>query len=132
MGDGLVLGTLFSHLSAPEQIPVLLDAFEDIRRPRVRSLVQEACDLAFYLSHPAGEQRNTTFRDVHRRMNGLEGVDDEKLRDVWERFIRIAGYDEYEVACDWWTKWGAALQTTGEQSLKGIEIPVVQVTVDMI
>lgn len=105
---------------------MLLGAFEEMRRPRVRELAQEVTGLMEYFALPAGpaaEARNAALKGHSEHVE-----DEEELRVRWDHYVRLQRYDAYEAACDWWTKWGAALgrpaNSVGEQ--RTIAIPVVQ------
>lgn len=124
LGDGVVLGTLFSHLSSPSEISVLLGAFEEIRKPRALDLLQDEQELMAWFSLPAGpaaDARRTAFLSAASSASGNWGKeDDDTMRALWDGFIRVAAYDAYETACDWWTKWRGAL---GEDKM-AIAIPI--------
>ena len=66
IGDGAVLGKLFSHLHRKEQIPAFLHAVQAIREPRVKSVLKASLGNIFAVSLPPGiaEQRD---RELHER-----------------------------------------------------------------
>lgn len=126
--DGMAIGTLFAHITSAEQIPTLLSAYEEIRKPRAAELMEDELAITGFFSLPKGpimEARNSGLRAAYQSsLNQWDKLDDDEgMRQLWDGYFRIAKTDAYEAVCDWWTKWGSALDGNGGGQ-RAIEIPV--------
>lgn len=102
--DGFVLGSLFSYLSNPRQIPLLLNAYQEIRQPQVAHLqaVEYASCMTFILPPgPARDARDAAFAVT---LNSDEEMGDETLAQLWAGYSRSYTYDTLEAVEDWWSK----------------------------
>ncbi|KAF9245252.1 hypothetical protein BU15DRAFT_71011 [Melanogaster broomeanus] len=105
--DAEVLGWLLSRLHSWEQLPHLLEAFQDIRQTRCR-VVHEKESKGFQLVWlPPGPHRDARDETLRAMMeSGLQGWDEEKMRWEWEEIGGVLGYSAREAAEDWWVSWG--------------------------
>ena len=112
--DGAVLGNLLSRLAHPAQLPVFLQAYEDLRLPRTAETQTQSRlnQTIFHLPDgPEQEQRDADMRRATelelRRMRGDVGQGDalEGSANQWadERKSRVQfGYDADEAVEAWW------------------------------
>ena len=112
--DGAVLGNLLSRLAHPSQLPVFLQAYEDLRLPRTAETQNQSRlnQTIFHLPDgPEQEQRDADMRRATelelRRMRGDVGQGDalEGSANQWadERKSRVQfGYDADEAVEAWW------------------------------
>ncbi|KAI0266066.1 hypothetical protein BC834DRAFT_843152 [Gloeopeniophorella convolvens] len=103
--DAAALGALFARLPNAAHVPVLLSAFQDLRRPRADALTAlEAANARVARAAPA------RVRDGLVRFAALvPGVDpepaeltDDELADV----ASVWAYDAVDAADGWWVEWG--------------------------
>ncbi|PIL32082.1 hypothetical protein GSI_06787 [Ganoderma sinense ZZ0214-1] len=127
--DAAVLGNLLSRLAHPVQLPVLLQAYQDLRLPRTTNAQNQSRlnQTIFHLPDgPEQEQRDADMRKAaeyelrgvaaSKDSQALEGsvnqwADESKSRDQF-------GHDADEVAEEWWRdvgerKLGLASATPG-------------------
>lgn len=130
--DAVFLGTLFSHIRHPSQIPTLLYAYEDVRRPRASALhALELANLSILHLPPGPERkaRDEVWKEQKkafmRRLDGIggdEGVDgdqgsgsedetrseaeNQEMRRQWQELFEVWEYDAREAAESWWIEWG--------------------------
>ncbi len=117
--DGAVLGNLLSRLAHPTQLPVFLQAYEDLRLPRTAETQNQSRlnQKIFHLSDgPEQEQRDADMRKATelelRRMRGDTSPAGDALvgsANQWadEKKSRIQfGYDADEAAEEWWREVG--------------------------
>lgn len=106
--DSVVLGTIFSHLRSLQQIPVFVNAYEEIRQPRVHlSLEKEiAAYRAVWLPPgPTREARNAILAQGLARENEDDESEAVLAKDL-EDYGEIIAYDAREAAEEWWVRWG--------------------------
>jgi len=114
--DAVTLGNLFSRVSNRNQIPFILEAYEEIRQPRTSATQDSeltACELVSL--HP-GEKRD--FRDMGMRMTLHISFHDEwteeeemVLANVWQDYLTVFYHDANEAADDWWRQFGGLMTT---------------------
>lgn len=114
--DATVLGSLFSRLRSPYQIPHFLSAFQELRHDRCQAVMNSELSKVEFGNLPAGEHQE--IRDLHLRKQGSTGVSiddldevpENVLRDQCEEFREIYGYDADDDADNWWVQWGRLLE----------------------
>ncbi|KAF9045794.1 FAD/NAD-P-binding domain-containing protein [Hymenopellis radicata] len=111
--DAVVLGTLFSRLSRWDQIPQLLDGFQELRQERCHYVHASEVSTASVLSMPPGEARQKRDMDLNVSLAQDETWDEGKLLGQWEVIAAVFGYNAREAAEDWWIKWARVCWTTG-------------------
>ncbi|TBU22985.1 FAD/NAD(P)-binding domain-containing protein [Dichomitus squalens] len=110
IGDAAVLGKLFSHLHRKEQIPIFLNAVQEIREPRVQSVLKASLGNIFAVSLPPGiaEQRDRELRErAEQEVRNLGRAGTQTTSE--EMIMAIEGifaYDPEDSADDWWQQWG--------------------------
>ncbi|KAF9221342.1 FAD/NAD(P)-binding domain-containing protein [Gyrodon lividus] len=105
--DAEVLGWLLSRLHSWEQLPHLLEAFQDIRQERCRTVHEKeymGFQLVWLPPGPYRDARDETLRAI--MMSGLQGWDEENMRWQWEEISEVIGYNAREAAENWWVSWG--------------------------
>jgi len=105
--DAVVFGTLFSHLRSHRHIPVLIEAYQDLRLPRCKTVSEGELNNARLVWLPPGSARDQ--RDVSMkasRASGSEHWDEGQLRKQWEEVAGVFGYCARDAAEDWWVNWG--------------------------
>ena len=117
--DAGVLGNLFSRVSHPSQVKVLLQAYEDLRLPRA-SETQRQSRLNQKIFHlpdgPEQEKRDADMRkgmeaELARVREGKKATEEslEGSANQWsdrQKSIRQFGYDADEEAERWWLEVG--------------------------
>ena len=92
--DGAVLGELFKHLHEEEQIEQFLQAYENLRKGRMRDIMRAEAGNHAATTLPNGEYQ--AMRDKVIRLNHENGRDafageDGDVQAVWEvRTIRLS------------------------------------------
>ncbi|KIJ20852.1 hypothetical protein PAXINDRAFT_106622 [Paxillus involutus ATCC 200175] len=105
--DAEVLGWLLSRLHSWDQLPHLLEAFQDIRQKRCRSVHEQESMGIQLVWLPAGQRRDARDESLRAMMvPGLQGWDEDKLRLQWEEVNDFLGYSAREAAEHWWVNWG--------------------------
>ncbi|KAH9849277.1 FAD/NAD-P-binding domain-containing protein [Lenzites betulinus] len=106
--DGAVLAKIFSHLLERRQIVDFLEAYQEIRQPRVNYVhAQEHETMMITVADgEVAEIRNRTMRaNTEAGKNVLEG-DAEVATKQWSDMVEIFGYDCEDAADEWWMEWG--------------------------
>ncbi|KDQ61756.1 hypothetical protein JAAARDRAFT_55091 [Jaapia argillacea MUCL 33604] len=105
--DAAVIGALFSRLRSWDQIPALLEAFQDIRQGRCEAVNFQEFSNMQLVQLPPGPQRQHRDQAMRENLNhGREHWDEGRLRQQWEEISEIFGYNAREAAEDWWVQWG--------------------------
>jgi len=95
-----------SRLSSWEQLPQLVEAFQELREERCRIVHEQmltSCQLAWLPPGPSRDQRDESLRAM---ATGLQGWDEDEMRMQCEQILEILGYSAREAAEDWWVSWG--------------------------
>lgn len=132
--DGIALGRIFSRLKRYEQIPVFLEAYEDVRRERdIRAYHKELGDVEFMtLPDVYAEPRNAVMREKGKDGRNLFEVNvptDSGVSDGWEEWKRIVdqfAYNAEEAADDWWHSQGKVMEASRGGVIDG---PVLQIMI---
>jgi len=106
--DAVVLGVLFSRLRNHDQIPILTEAYQELRFARCKSVHESELSNSQLVTLPPGEARNQ--RNAHMKMAmavGSERWDEGQLRQQWEEIASVFGYNARDAAEGWWVSWGA-------------------------
>ncbi|KAJ7098793.1 hypothetical protein B0H15DRAFT_772207 [Mycena belliarum] len=116
--DAITLGRLFSRLSDRKQIPLLLDAYREIRHPRTRATQESEYQSLVNISEPSGP-----LRDV--RDGGLKATLSKEFEDFhnceasallvqsWEQYLVLFSHDANEEVDNWWSMWGSVVEALG-------------------
>lgn len=105
--DAVVLGRLLERLSSMEQLPMFLQAFQQLRQPRRQFCAENELGSVAMTTLPPGpetDRRNTHFptREDSMAFQEEEGLLRRQLEEYWEIF----GYDATDAADEWWVQWG--------------------------
>jgi len=113
-----------SHLSSREQLPQILEAYQDLRLLRVkqvREIELNNAALVTYTDPQMQAMRNAALgQSLKQQSTAYDKWSDEQLNMQWEEIGAVFGYDAADVAEDWWIKWGAL----GELSREEISRPI--------
>ncbi|KAI0090229.1 hypothetical protein BDY19DRAFT_759910 [Irpex rosettiformis] len=101
--DAGVLGKLFSHLQAKEQIPNLLYGFQDIRQNRCEMVIEREKRRSRMFTLRKGPEQEE--RDAQIRKLGKEPGADLGLYSL-EEPEKLFSYDCEDQGEDWWHSWG--------------------------
>lgn len=127
--DGAMLGRLFSHLSSSDQIPVFLEAFQDLRHSRCSSVMDREKALLSYFTLPPGEAQ--IMRDESMRAKRDAGLSVLSAADAlnieenewWLEIKHMLSYDAEDDADNWWVLWGILrLRASGVALGGGLEV----------
>lgn len=115
--DAAVFGSLFSRLRSWDQIPQLMEAFQDLRQDRCQAVHLSELNNAALVWLPPGPERDG--RDAGMRLSmrkGAEHWDEGMLREQWESISEVFGYSAREAAEDWWVNWGVLRESSKSMS----------------
>ena len=123
--DSAVLGNLLSRLAHPDQLPILLQAYQDLRIARTTN-AQNQSRLNQEIFHlpdgPEQEQRDADMRKAAEYELRGAGALSEGSANQWadETKSRIQfGYDADEVAEEWWREGGEEkLRANGREEVR--------------
>ncbi|KAF6752786.1 hypothetical protein DFP72DRAFT_903612 [Ephemerocybe angulata] len=107
--DAQTLGLLFSHIRHRDQIPQLLNAFEEIRQPRIalaQRLETQRRGMLFAPPGPLMARRDAVLK-IAMQYEDWEHMDEESFKLVWGKEFELSCHDATEKVEDWWTQWGA-------------------------
>ncbi|KAH7914821.1 hypothetical protein BJ138DRAFT_296148 [Hygrophoropsis aurantiaca] len=105
--DAEVFGSLFSQFRSWDQLPLLLEAFQDLRQRRTQTIhakETKAFQTVWVPPGPERKARDEALRSV--MVSGRQGWDEKKMRWQWEEICEVFGYSAREAAEDWWNTWG--------------------------
>ena len=125
--DAVVFGVLFSHLRTHQQIPILTEAYQDLRISRCQMVHEGELNNARLVWLPPGEARDQ--RDTYMKASrtaGSEHWDEGQLREQWEEIAGVFNYCARDAAEDWWVNWGALRERS--QSINPLEFNFEAVT----
>ncbi|EPQ57593.1 FAD/NAD P-binding domain-containing protein [Gloeophyllum trabeum ATCC 11539] len=104
IGDAACLSELFRHMTAYDQLPQFLEAFEDVRRPRVADICENEVGNIRFMTCPPGpmqEARDAVMKAATDNGKGvLEG------EEMYDAILKVFAYDPVDAAADWWVQWG--------------------------
>ncbi|EGN94432.1 hypothetical protein SERLA73DRAFT_114656 [Serpula lacrymans var. lacrymans S7.3] len=116
--DAMTLSTLFALPLTPAQTPLLLSAYEELRQARCAATQASERQKRDFVCLPHGPEqraRDEGFRQARKRaLLDWDEADEDFLRETWEEYIELFGFDAREAVEDWWTKWGGAMMRKGD------------------
>jgi salicylate hydroxylase len=112
--DAAVLGTLFSRLREWEQVPLFLQAYQELRQPRCNAVHLSELSHAALTWLPPGPERDLRNAQMRQSMQSKEHWDDKRLRQQWDEISETFGYSAREAAEAWWVNWGVLEESTKE------------------
>jgi salicylate hydroxylase len=123
--DAAVFGALFSRLRRWDQVPSLMEAYQDIRQARTEFVAAQDLTTANMCWIAPGPDRDARNEAMRRNMNqGREAWDDKMLQDQWDSFSEVFGYDALDAAADWWVGWGMLGEMAKRRTRDRMEISV--------
>ncbi|KAJ8521570.1 hypothetical protein ONZ45_g1727 [Pleurotus djamor] len=112
--DAACLGSLMSRLYSWDQIPMLLEAFQDLRKDRCMDVGLTELNNATLVTLPPGptrDGRDAAFRQAYAALQKAqqcgERWSDEELKQQWDEIGFVFAHHARESAEDWWVNWGA-------------------------
>lgn len=121
--DAVVFGVLFSRVRSYEQIPILSEAYQELRFARSKMVHESELSnmrLVTLPPGPAREQRNAYMKK--NMAAGHERWSEGQLREQWEEIAGVFGYNARDAAEDWWVNWGALRERS--QSMNPLDFKV--------
>ncbi|KAH8103981.1 FAD/NAD-P-binding domain-containing protein [Cristinia sonorae] len=119
--DGVVLGTLFSHLDSWSQVGSFFSAYQELREARTKAVLREEISNSRIVSLPPGparEARNSSFKP--RSEDDTDGdLDEGALMTELDAFAEIFCYDASDAAEEWWVDWGRFSRRSAEGIASG-------------
>jgi len=102
-----VLCTLLSYVRGFDHIPILVRAYETIRRGRSKFLHEVETTSVMQSMFPPGPSRNARDFDLQKRLHaGQDKWDDDAYLGIWGQLCEVWAYNAFDVADDWWVQWG--------------------------
>lgn len=122
--DAAVLGSLFSRLREWDQIPTLLYAYQELRKPRADELHEEETSRMAFLTLPHGptqSERDESMREARRVAANKDEWSASELAEQWASILATWAYDAYDESEDWWVHWGL-LRERAKSGLGGFNV----------
>ncbi|KAF9450469.1 FAD/NAD(P)-binding domain-containing protein [Macrolepiota fuliginosa MF-IS2] len=132
--DAVALGRIFSRLKRRDQIPIFLEAYEDVRRERdIKAYHKEVGDIEFQLlPDEYAEVRNSIMREKGKGGRNLFEVNvptDNGVSDGWEEWKGMVdqfSYNAEDAADDWWHSQGKVMEASKGGAVDG---PILQIVI---
>ena len=105
--DAAVLGGLFSRLRSWDQVPSLMEAYQDLRQERTHFVAcqdQSNADITWLPPGPYRDARDAAMRAD--KQCGLDEFSEGMLVDQWDTVSEVFAYSASDAAADWWVGWG--------------------------
>jgi salicylate hydroxylase len=102
-----VFSALLSYLRGFDHIPMLVRAYETIRRKRTEFLHQVELTSVSQAMYPPGAERMARDQEMQRNLDaGHVKWDDDAYLGVWGQICEVWAYNAFDAADDWWVQWG--------------------------
>jgi salicylate hydroxylase len=114
-----MLSTFFGRLTAWDQVPMMLNAYAELRQERCASVgAQEESNqtLVHLPPGPHRDARDEGFKGMLAAQH-MEEWDEAQLRERWESVSVLLGYNAFEAAEDWWMKWGVIVEASKARTI---------------
>jgi salicylate hydroxylase len=123
--DAAVLGDLFSRLRSWDQVPSLMEAYQDLRKNRTEFVAVQCTTNAEITWMGPGPEREARNKVMGENMNrGLDDWDESMIQDQWNEISDVFSYDAIEAAADWWAGWGMLGEMAKKRARTQMEISV--------
>ncbi|KAJ7044714.1 hypothetical protein C8F04DRAFT_1069282 [Mycena alexandri] len=116
--DAETLGRLFSGVTDRTRIPMLLNAYQEIRHPRTTAAQDSEYQSLEEISLPTGIAQEA--RDTALRTTLIEAVDDfdkcsdsTQLMQIWEQYLVLFAHSPSEAVDNWRSMWGRVVDDVG-------------------
>ncbi|KAH9474456.1 FAD-dependent monooxygenase OpS4 [Psilocybe cubensis] len=116
--DAEALRCIFSRIHDRDQIAEFLSAYEDIRLPRITSVVNYDATMNMMLMLPDGpeqDQRNVLLSQSMSH-GDWDHMDEAEFKAVWGQELDVYTHDATDQVDDWWTKWGNMMSKKPQHS----------------
>ncbi|KAI0255935.1 hypothetical protein BJV78DRAFT_1174599 [Lactifluus subvellereus] len=102
-----VFSTLLSYLRGFDHIPMLVRAYETIRRDRTEFLHQVEVSSVTQAMYPPGPERIARDQEMQKNLEtGQTKWDDDAYLGLWGQICEVWAYNAFDAADDWWVQWG--------------------------
>lgn len=125
--DAATMASLFSRLTAWDQVPLFLDAYAELRQHRCERVAKQEKENQRLVHLPPGPLREARDEMMRQTLlvEGQEEWDEGYLLSMWERISEQFGYNALEAADDWWYSWGVVREASKARiGVDLISIPV--------
>ncbi|KAJ7184628.1 hypothetical protein C8R46DRAFT_1208812 [Mycena filopes] len=120
--DAETLGRLFSRITNANQIPQLLNAYQEIRHPRTSTTQDSEYQSLVQICLPFGPDQEA--RDaVLQKTLVTASVDLQKYAEeapmviqMWEKYLVLFNHSASDAVDNWWSMWGRRVELTGNKS----------------
>lgn len=123
--DACTLGSLFTGVEHPDQIPRLLTAYEELRQPRWSSVQAADITRRNLLMLPRGpqqERRDGALKSSVLNVSCLsEDEDFGELQQIWRDCLDVYAFDPVDAVSDWKSKWNYGLGQRTVGLMDGID-----------
>ncbi|KAI0305849.1 hypothetical protein B0F90DRAFT_1623939 [Multifurca ochricompacta] len=119
-----VFSTLLSYVRNLDHIPLLVRAYETIRRDRTEFLHQVEVQSVLQTMFPPGPERTARNKEMERLLRARQGKwDDDAYLGLWGQLCEIWAYNAFDAADDWWVQWGVLRERALSLQNPNIETP---------
>jgi salicylate hydroxylase len=103
----VVFSTLLSYVRGFDHIPLLVRAYETIRRDRSEFLHQVELANILQTMFPPGPERMVQDEEMGKLLQaGQAKWADDAYLGLWGQLCEIWAYNAFDAADDWWVQWG--------------------------
>lgn len=104
--DAETLGVLLSHINDIDQLPVLIEGFQELRKPKYRFVQDkswwQSVESMWLAPGPEQKARDEMLRKQQDDGDWDESMLQQQFDGLWAAF----GYNAREAAENWWATWG--------------------------
>lgn len=98
---------MLSYVRGFDHIPVLVGAYETIRRDRSEFLYRVEMTGVKQHMFPHGPERTARDEEMQKLFHaGQTKWDDDAYLGLWGQLCEIWAYNAFDAADDWWVQWG--------------------------
>ncbi|KAH9024901.1 hypothetical protein EDB84DRAFT_1564246 [Lactarius hengduanensis] len=102
-----VFSTLFSYVRGFDHIPLLVRAYETIRRDRADFLHRVELTHVTQTMFPPGPEQLARDQEMRKLLQaGQAKWDDDAYLGLWGQVCETWAYNAFDAADDWWVQWG--------------------------
>ena len=121
--DAAVLGGLFSRLRSWDQVPSLMEAYQDLRQERAYAAAcqdQANADITWLPPGPHRDARDAAMRAD--KQCDIGEFNERMLRDQWDTVGEVFGYSASDDAANWWVGWGMLAEMSKRRTGDSLQI----------
>jgi len=119
-----VLSTLLSYVRGLDHIPILVRAYETIRRGRSQFLHEVEVTSIAQTMFPPGPARTARDLEMQRLLHaGQDKWDDDAYLGIWGQLCEVWAYNAFDAADDWWVQWGVLRERSMCPQDQHVELP---------